>query len=50
MNLQITNMLADIENADLTKLITEFQMKQIAMQASYSMASQIGKLTILDYI
>ncbi len=50
VNLQITNMLADIENADLTKLITEFQMKQIAMQASYSMASQIGQLTILDYI
>ena len=50
LKLQITNMLADIENADLTKLITEFQMKQIAMQASYSMASKIGKLTIMDYI
>ena len=50
INLQITNMLADIENADLTKLITEFQMKQIAMQASYSMASQIGKMTIMDYL
>jgi flagellar hook-associated protein 3 FlgL len=50
INLQITNMLADIENADLTKLITAFQMKQIAMQASYNMASQIGKMTIMDYI
>lgn len=50
INLQITNMLADIENADLTKLITQFQMKQIAMQASYNMASQIGKMTIMDYI
>ena len=49
-NLQITNMLADIENADLTKLITAFQMKQIAMQASYSMASKIGEMTIMDYI
>jgi flagellar hook-associated protein 3 FlgL len=49
-DLQITNMLADIENADLTKLIMEFQMKQIAMQASYSMASQISKMTIMDYI
>jgi len=49
-DLQITNMLADIETADLTKLIMEFQMKQIAMQASYSMASQIGKMTIMDYI
>jgi flagellar hook-associated protein 3 FlgL len=50
VNLQITNMLADIENADLTKLITAFLMKQIAMQASYNMASQIGKMTIMDYI
>jgi len=50
LNLQITNMLADIENADLTELITEFQMKQIAMQASYSMASKIGQMTIMDYI
>jgi len=50
LNLQIKNMLADIENADLTELITEFQMKQIAMQASYSMASKIGEMTIMDYI
>ena len=50
LNLQITNMLADIENADLTQLITEFQMKQIAMQASYSMASKIGEMTIMNYL
>lgn len=50
LDLQVTNMLADVENADLTKLIIEFQMKQIAMQASYSMASKIGKMTIMDYI
>ncbi len=50
IDLQVTNMLADIETADLTQLIMEFQMKQIAMQASYSMASQIGKMTIMDYI
>lgn len=50
IDLQITNMLADIENADLTQLITEFQMKQIAMQASYSMASKIGEMTIMNYL
>ncbi len=50
MDLQITNMLGDAENADLTKLITEFQMKQIAMEASYNMAAQIGKMSIMDYI
>lgn len=50
LNLEITNMLADIENADLEKLITAFQMKQIAMQASYNMAAKIGEMTIMDYI
>jgi len=50
MDLQVMNMLADIQNADLKKLDTEFQMKQIAMQASYNMASRIGKMTIMDYI
>jgi flagellar hook-associated protein 3 FlgL len=50
VKLQITNMLSDIENADMTQLIEEFQMKQIAMQASYEMASKIGKMTIMDYI
>lgn len=50
LDLQITSMMSAVEDADVTKLITDFQMKQIAMQASYNMAAQIGKLTILDYI
>jgi flagellar hook-associated protein 3 FlgL len=50
LDLQITTLMSSVEDADVTKLITDFQMKQIAMQASYSMAAQIGKLTILDYI
>lgn len=50
LKLEITNMLADVENANLEKLITAFQMKQIAMQASYNMAAKIGEMTIMDYI
>ena len=50
LDLQITNMMSAVEDADVTKLITDFQMKQIAMQASYNMAAQIGKMTILDYL
>ena len=49
-NEQITNMSSNIENADLSKLIIAYQMKQTALQASYSMAAQIGKMTILDYL
>lgn len=50
LDLQITTLMSEVEDADVTKLITNFQMKQIAMQAGYNMAAQIGKLTILDYL
>ena len=50
LKLEITNMLADVENAQMASLITAFQMKQIAMQASYSMAAKISEMTIMSYI
>jgi len=43
-------MLADVENAKMESLITAFLMKQIAMQASYSMAAKIGEMTIMSYL
>lgn len=49
-NLQIKNMLSEVETADMTQLIIDFQMKQISMQALYNMASKIGKMTIMDYL
>ncbi len=49
-NEQITNLSSKIETADLAKLIVAYQMKQTALQASYSMAAQVGKMTILDYL
>ena len=38
------------EAADITELATKFAMKQVALQASYSMASKIGQTSILDYL
>jgi len=49
-NEEISNLSSAIENADLAKLIIAYQMKQTAIQASYSMAAQVGKMTILDYL
>lgn len=49
-NEQITTLSSKIEDVDLAKLITSYQMQQVAMQASYSMAAQIGKMTILDFL
>lgn len=50
LKLELTNMLADVENAKMESLITAFLMKQIAMQASYSMAAKIGEMTIMSYL
>ncbi len=46
----ITGLMSNVEDADVTKLITDFQMKQIALQASYYMAGEIGKISILNFI
>ncbi|MEN6487750.1 MAG: flagellin [Smithella sp.] len=50
LNEQITSMKANIEDADLDKLIISYQLEQIALEASYNLAAQIGKMTILDYL
>jgi flagellar hook-associated protein 3 FlgL len=50
LNEQITSMKSKIEDADLDKLIVSYQMEQIALEASYNLAAQIGKMTILDYL
>jgi len=47
---QVISLKSKIEDADLAKLIMSIQMKQIAMQASYNLSAQIGKMTILDYL
>jgi len=50
VKLQITNTMSEIEDADMTELIVKYQMQQTALEASYNMAAQIGKLTILNYL
>lgn len=50
LNERITSMKSDIEDADLDKLIVSYQMEQIALEASYNLAAQIGKMTIMDYL
>ncbi len=46
----ITGLMSNVEDADVTKLVTDFQMKQLALQASYYMAGEIGKISILNFI
>jgi flagellar hook-associated protein 3 len=50
LDLQLTSLTSDIEDADITALITEFKMKEIALQATYQMAGKIGNISIIDFI
>ncbi len=50
LNAQVTNLDTELEKADLAALIVAYQMKQTALQASYRMAADIGKMTIMDYL
>jgi flagellar hook-associated protein 3 FlgL len=42
--------LSNTEDADVAELATKFAMKEVALQASYAMASKIGQNTILEYL
>lgn len=46
----ITELLSSTEDADMASLITEYKMKELALQATYSMAAEIGQNSILNFI
>jgi len=47
---KLTGMCADIEDADLAQLITDFSMKGVALQASYAIAASIQEISILEFL
>jgi flagellar hook-associated protein 3 FlgL len=50
LDLRITELCSEVEDADMTKLITDYTAKEIALQACYEMSARLGSLTILGYI
>jgi flagellar hook-associated protein 3 FlgL len=50
LNESVTSLMSNIEDADVTQLITDFKMKEVALEASYSMAGQIGNISVLDFL
>jgi flagellin-like hook-associated protein FlgL len=47
---KIGGLLSETEDVDLEQVIVDFKMQETALQASYAMSVQIGKLSILDYL
>lgn len=50
MDIRLTELKSNIEDADVTELATEYQMKQLALQATYTIAGDLGKLSILNFL
>lgn len=46
----VTELLSATEDADVAALITEFKMKELALQATYSMAAELGQNSILNFL
>ena len=50
MDMDLAGLISKVEDADVSEIITKFAMKEIVLKASYSVASRIGNLTILDFL
>lgn len=50
LDTQLDSLLSQTQDADLADLATQLSMKEVALQASYAMASKIGSTTILDFL
>jgi flagellar hook-associated protein 3 FlgL len=50
MDTRITGLTSNIEDADLAKLSTDYQYKQVALEACYKMASDLTSISILNFI
>ena len=48
--MQLDSLLSQTQDADLAELATKLSMKEIALQASYNIASRVGDTTILDFL
>ena len=50
LDFNLTKLISNTEDVDITEIATELAMKEIVLKASYAMASKIGNLTILDFL
>jgi len=50
LEMDLADLIANVEDADMTELITQFARKEVVLKATYAAASQIGKLTLIDFL
>ncbi len=50
LSTRLTSSLSDTEDADMAELATLYSMKQVALQACYTMAGKLNETSILNYL
>lgn len=50
LDAKLSSLLSEAQDADLADLATRLSMKEIALQATYAMAAQIGNSSILNFL
>jgi len=50
LDLKLTELISTTEDVDVAELVTKFSMQETVLQATYSMASSISNITILDFL
>ncbi|MBT8491014.1 MAG: flagellar hook-associated protein FlgL [Deltaproteobacteria bacterium] len=47
---KLTELISNTEDVDMAEIVTKFSMKEVVLQASYSMASSIGNMSIINFL
>jgi len=50
LDFKLTEMISSREDVDISALVTEFAMQEIVLNATYSVASRMGNITLLDFL
>ena len=50
LSTQLSTSLSNVEDADMAELAIKYAMKQVALQACYTMAGKLNEMTIIDYL
>jgi flagellar hook-associated protein 3 FlgL len=47
---QVSGLLSNVEDADMAQLMTDYQLKEVALQATYTLAGKMADDTILNFL
>ncbi len=50
LDFKLTELVSSREDVDISELVTDFAMQEIVLKATYSMAAQMGTMTLMDFL